>query len=88
MTVVALTLFMATMQSVVIGQAPITLERKITSRGKQKKTEDNVPSILSDKKKSKTQEISVCTATARTQERQHAWGIRILRARTERGGGV
>ena len=32
---------MPTMQSVVTGQAPITLERKITSGGKQIKTEDN-----------------------------------------------
>ena len=32
---------MATMQSVVTVQAPITLERKITSGGKQIKTEDN-----------------------------------------------
>ena len=31
----------ATMQSVVTGQAPITLERKRTSGGKQTKTEDN-----------------------------------------------
>ena len=30
------------MQSVVTGQAPITLERKITSGGKQMKTEDNI----------------------------------------------
>ena len=30
-----------TMQSVVTGQAPITLEWKITSGGKQIKTEDN-----------------------------------------------
>ena len=29
------------MQSVVTGQAPITLERKITSGGQQIKTEDN-----------------------------------------------
>ena len=29
------------MQSVVKGQAPITLERKITSGGKQIKTQDN-----------------------------------------------
>ena len=29
------------MQSVVTGQAPTTLEGKITSGGKQKKTEDN-----------------------------------------------
>ena len=32
---------MATMQSVVTGQAPITLECKIISGGKQIKTEDN-----------------------------------------------
>ena len=32
---------MATMQSVVVGQVPITLERKITSGGKQLITEDN-----------------------------------------------
>ena len=32
---------MTTMQSVVTGQAPITLERKIASAGKQVKTEDN-----------------------------------------------
>ena len=32
---------MATMQSVVTGQAPTNLERKITSGGKQIKTEDN-----------------------------------------------
>ena len=31
---------MATMQPVVTGQAPITLERKVTSREKQIKTED------------------------------------------------
>ena len=46
---------MATMQSVVAGQAPITLERKITSGGKQIKTEDNThnngnKSYTSDKK--------------------------------------
>ena len=29
------------MQSVVTGQAPITLERKVTSGGKQVKTEEN-----------------------------------------------
>ena len=28
------------MQSVITGQVPVTLERKITSRGKKKKTED------------------------------------------------
>ena len=43
------------MQSVVTGQAPITLERKITSGGKQKKTEDDTQnnwnkSYASDKK--------------------------------------
>ena len=32
---------MATVQSVVTGQAPITLERKITSGGKQIETQDN-----------------------------------------------
>ena len=32
------------MQSVVTGQAPISLERKITSGGKQIKTEDNTHS--------------------------------------------
>ena len=34
------------MQSVVTGQAPITLERKITSGGKQIKTEDNMHNKL------------------------------------------
>ena len=52
------------MQSVVTGQAPITLERKITSGGKQINTEDNThnnwnQSYTSDK--NKKCEISIRT---------------------------
>ena len=39
--VLTLTHTVATMQSVVTGQAPINLERKIISGGKQIKTKDN-----------------------------------------------
>ena len=54
----------ATMQSVVTGQAPITLERKITSGGKQIKTEDNThnnwnKSYTSDKNKKKVRSVYV-----------------------------